>query len=1122
MGASRAVKAQAFDQKASSLYSLNEMPLSDVFKNTGDPSLDAFLNEPTTNFDDRSPTPGDYANGPELVSGGPQELGKRRAIAAALRERAWEFRFDEFKYYKRINHFSRWTAEYPMKFEAVDALYLLNLPRDHLDNWHDRSDGTSIFLTFRTLLDRSTAREHPDFNDVIRSLISRIDADRLNIFTPAGKALLEECCDLTGDDFNSTEFGALLARCEAFVNPLREVCIERASPFFHQSLRERASFTNASEKQNDYESRIAAFLNLSKQARAAFFLDVVRCDTMKRTVDRHSREIGVKTEFLCPVHDLPPIYTKFAGKLESDIQRRKMVFSPAQALAVLECARSYPWRSYLHLRTLKSLLTVLDASDPNVVATLKAYLDAQDRTDEQELKRKSLVTKFLSLAPEVVASVLPPNDYLAMALDAYQDRLRSNLRGGAAPLLSAIWTAEPSGADTADAFAALEQGRQALTEFLESGPSITEFYAARLVTEALQAQCVLARSKCLAQLNEGEMDLLQQMDRVVDRAPNTSKPSKRYLNSVDDLVVSAGIKPLSILFEKTSEFHPVASFGQMESDFAIMARMNTVGLVWAAARFDPQKAANPLLAIALRSYQSKPGFGMVDERVGNACLWSLQHFSDGAGTPYLARIAARVKYPKVKKKIDAALNAAAEAAGMTRTDLDELLVPDNGFTDGQRRFDTEQGSAVLTLTPNGKLDLAWLNANGKPVKTPAAAMKATHNDTIKEAKALAKEALADLSVQLQRIERLPLENRAIPAVIFTERYLDQPLIGTACHALIWQVGDRAGLWQDGALRDLSGEAIPLEGNVRLWHPVEHSPETVIAWRDRLEEIDLVQPIKQAWREVYLITDAERATGTYSNRFAGHILKQHQTMTLARMNGWQCKHRMAVDAPNDDPTWIAFPAFGVHAEFWNGQQDVDSPTLDSGAFVYVHTDRTAFFRRTETGRGQPMAAEDVPPIVFSEVMRHCDLFVSVASISTDPKWVDRGADAGHPSGWDREADVYWHDSSAWDLAGSAIIRRAALDRIVPRLKIAKQLTLTEKHLRVQGVKGAYRIHLASAAVHREADDRHVCIVPKGRDLSRTAAIKLPFEGDRTLSLILSKAMLLTADDKITDKVILDQI
>ena len=126
-----------------------------------------------------------------------------------------------------------------------------------------------------------------------------------------------------------------------------------------------------------------------------------------------------------------------------------------------------------------------------------------------------------------------------------------------------------------------------------------------------------------------------------------------------------------------------------------------------------------------------------------------------------------------------------------------------------------------------------------------------------------------------------------------------------------------------------------------------------------------------------------------------------------------------------------------------------PTLDSGAFIYIKTDRTAFFRRTEMGRGEPMRTEDIPAIVFSEVMRHCDLLVSVASISTDPEWIDRGTDAHHPSSWEREAENYWYSSSTSDLGGSAKIRREALERIVSRLKIAGKLTLTEKHLHVRG-------------------------------------------------------------------------
>ena len=64
-----------------------------------------------------------------------------------------------------------------------------------------------------------------------------------------------------------------------------------------------------------------------------------------------------------------------------------------------------------------------------------------------------------------------------------------------------------------------------------------------------------------------------------------------------------------------------------------------------------------------------------------------------------------------------------------------------------------------------------------------------------------------------------------------------------------------------------------------------------------------------------MTDAERATGVYSNRFAGHILRQHQMMTLARLNHWNVTHRIWADVRNDEPTHLVIPAWNIVAELW---------------------------------------------------------------------------------------------------------------------------------------------------------------------------------------------------------------
>lgn len=144
------------------------------------------------------------------------------------------------------------------------------------------------------------------------------------------------------------------------------------------------------------------------------------------------------------------------------------------------------------------------------------------------------------------------------------------------------------------------------------------------------------------------------------------------------------------------------------------------------------------------------------------------------------------------------------------------------------------------------------------------------------------------------------------------------------------------------------------------------------------------------------------------------------------------------------------------------------------------------------------------------MRDVDLFVGVTSIAADPEWADRGED--------RYA-AYWRTTTFGELTANAEVRREALERILPRLKIADRCALDGRFLVVRGGLRTYKIHLGSANILMEPDDSYLCIVPS-RPKS-DGKVFLPFEDDR-LSLILSKAFLLAADTKITDETILTQI
>jgi hypothetical protein len=159
--------------------------------------------------------------------------------------------------------------------------------------------------------------------------------------------------------------------------------------------------------------------------------------------------------------------------------------------------------------------------------------------------------------------------------------------------------------------------------------------------------------------------------------------------------------------------------------------------------------------------------------------------------------------------------------------------------------------------------------------------------------------------------------------------------------------------------------------------------------------------------------------------------------------------------------------------------------------------------------------DIPPRTLSEVLRDVDLFVSISGVAADPEFPLHA-----PEAW----VATWREAAFAELTPLGLSRRESLARILPALPIADQLSIDGRFLVVRGRLATYRIHLGSANVMIEPGSRHLCIVAGGgrRRPGEPGYVWLPFEGDDTLSLILSKAMLLARDDAITDPSIRVQI
>jgi hypothetical protein len=90
--------------------------------------------------------------------------------------------------------------------------------------------------------------------------------------------------------------------------------------------------------------------------------------------------------------------------------------------------------------------------------------------------------------------------------------------------------------------------------------------------------------------------------------------------------------------------------------------------------------------------------------------------------------------------------------------------------------------------------------------------------------------------------------------------------------------------------------------VTLWHPINAPVERVADWRQYLMDRGIRQPFKQSFREVYLLTDAELRTETYSNRFAAHLLRKDRFAALCKARGWTPSALRRAQPPAPYRTW----------------------------------------------------------------------------------------------------------------------------------------------------------------------------------------------------------------------------
>jgi hypothetical protein len=347
-----------------------------------------------------------------------------------------------------------------------------------------------------------------------------------------------------------------------------------------------------------------------------------------------------------------------------------------------------------------------------------------------------------------------------------------------------------------------------------------------------------------------------------------------------------------------------------------------------------------------------------------------------------------------------------------------------------------------------------------------------------------------LEQQLARM-RLALEQAMCREEAFPAAELQQLLGHPALAPLLEQLvfvgpaGSMGYLVQGGrALRAWSGEETPVAASDRL--RIAHAYDLFRSgawsqWQRECFVAERIQPFKQVFRELYVLTETERQDGgAVSHRYAGQQIQSRQAMALLGQRGW-------VTSPEDATATRTFHERGITAsvEFLYGG---GTPVEVEGLTV----EGVCFFAAGDAGWGHRVPLDALAPVVFSEVMRDLDLVVSVA----------------HRGGVDPEATA------------STVELRAALVREVGMALGLTNVRLQTMHALIQGTLGEYSLHLGSGTVHLLPGGA-LCIVPV--HAQHRGRLFLPFaDDDPKTAEIVSKVLLLARDAEIRDPLILQQI
>lgn len=345
-------------------------------------------------------------------------------------------------------------------------------------------------------------------------------------------------------------------------------------------------------------------------------------------------------------------------------------------------------------------------------------------------------------------------------------------------------------------------------------------------------------------------------------------------------------------------------------------------------------------------------------------------------------IARKFKFKQVKAAAGQALEFAASQLGLTREQLEDKIVPDLGFDERmERKFDYGARSFTVTVTP--ALEIEIYDENGKKLKNmpaPGAKDEAEKADAAYAAfKEMKKQMKATVTSQKQRLELALSAERLWTVEAWQELFVRNPIMHQFAIGLIWGIYEEHKLtrsfryMEDGSFNTEDEEeyTLPEQGQIGLVHPIELSQESRDAWKQQLEDYEIVQPIEQLGRKIYYRTEEEEK-GNSMERFGGVVINDLSLGGKLTALGW---YRGSVqDAGCFDTYYREDPSLGLGAELHfsgsfvgSGSMGGEDITVYDVRFYKAGTIERGSYCYDEAKGDKQLPLKEIPERYFSEII-----------------------------------------------------------------------------------------------------------------------------------------------------------